>query len=168
MRRYEDLHGYQQSAIDFIYEHDRSMALLPVGAGKTAIAWTAMAELMDAGEIDRPIVFAPMRVAQLVWAQERNQWQHLSGRPVVLWGVEPAAWADSPWKTSRQLWGSRQYLESRISKVVDVRKRREFEQKLADVVTNERKVNKTVRATVPPKASKLTTSPTCCATCRRT
>ena len=152
MRRYEDLHGYQQSAIDFIYEHDRSMALLPVGAGKTAIAWTAMAELMDAGEIERPIVFAPMRVAQLVWAQERNQWQHLSGRPVVLWGGEPAAWADSPWKTSRQLWGSRQYLESRISKVVDVRKRREFEQKLADMVTNERKVNKTVRATVPPKA----------------
>lgn len=149
---FKKLHAYQENAIDFIYEHDRSMALLPVGAGKTAIAWTAIAELMDEGHIERPIIFAPMRVAQLVWAQERDQWQHLSGRPVVLWGGEPAAWADSPWKASRQLWGSRQYMESRLPKVEDVRKRRELEARLSEVAAEERKVNKSIRATAPPKA----------------
>jgi SNF2 family DNA or RNA helicase len=152
MRRYEDLHSYQQSAVDFIYNHDRSMALMPVGSGKSATAWTAMAELMDAGEVERPIVFAPMRVAQLVWAQERDQWEHLQGRPIVLWGGEPASWQDSLWKTSRQLWGSRQYLESRIPKIVDVRKRREAETKLAQIVSEERHVNKDIRRAVPPKA----------------
>lgn len=152
MRSKSDLHAYQQNAIDWIYDHDRSMALCPVGSGKTAITWTAIAELMDDGHVERPIVFAPLRVAQLVWAQERDQWVHLKGRPVVLWGGEPDGWADGPWKRSRQLWGSRQYLQSRLPKIVDVRKRRELEQKLADVLTNERKVNKEIRRTAPPKA----------------
>ena len=138
--------------MDWIFEHDRSMALCPVGSGKTAISWTAIAELMDEGHIERPIVFAPMRVAQLVWAQERDQWEHLKGRPVVLWGGEPDGWEDSPWRTSRRLWGSRQYLTSRLPKVEDVRKRREMEAKLADVIAEEKRVNKGIRRTAPPKA----------------
>ena len=69
MRSPAQLHEYQQAAIDWIYNHDASLALCPVGAGKTAIAWTAIAELMDDGHVERPLVFAPLRVAQLVWAQ---------------------------------------------------------------------------------------------------
>ena len=132
------------------------MALCPVGSGKTVITWTAIADLMDGGYIERPMVFAPMRVAQLVWPQERGQWAHLTDRPIVAWGGEPASWADSLWKTSRQLWGSRQYLESRMPKIVDVVKRRETEQKLADVLAEERKVNKTIQATPPSKAVHVT------------
>ena len=132
------------------------MALCPVGAGKTAIAWTAVAELMDNGHVERPIVFAPMRVAQLVWAQERDQWSHLKGRPVVEWGGEPAAWAPSLWQTSRQLWGSRVHLESRMAKIVDVRKRRVAEEKLATLVKQERLVNKQIRQAQPPKALHIT------------
>lgn len=156
MRTTSDLHPYQQAAIDWIFEHDRSMALCPVGAGKTIIAWTAIAELMDSGFIERPIVFAPMRVAQLVWAQERSQWAHLKGRPVVEWGGEPAAWAPSPWQMSRQLWGSRVHLESRMAKIVDVRKRREAEDKLAALVKQEKLVNKQIRQAQPPKALHIT------------
>lgn len=156
MRTPTDLHAYQQAAIDWIFEHDRSMALCPVGAGKTVISWTAIAELMDAGHVERPIVFAPLRVAQLVWAQERDQWAHLKGRPVVEWGGEPSSWADSLWKTSRQLWGSRVHLESRMGKFVDVRKRREAETKLAQITTEERRINKEIRRTAPPKAVHIT------------
>jgi hypothetical protein len=128
---------------DFIIHHN---------SGKTAITWTAIAELMDEGHIERPIVFAPMRVAQLVWAQERDQWEHLKGRPVILWGGEPDGWEDSLWKTSRRLWGSRQYLETRLPKIVDVRKRREMEAKLNAVVSEERQVNREIRRAVPPRA----------------
>lgn len=132
------------------------MALCPVGSGKTAITWTAIAELMDEGHVKRPIIFAPMRVAQLVWGPERGQWAHLKGRPVVEWGGEPAAWTDSLWKTSRQLWGSRQYFESRLPKIVDVRKRREMDAKLAEVASEERRVNKEIRRTIPPEAVHVT------------
>jgi hypothetical protein len=150
------MHEYQQKAIDWIFEHDRSLALCPVGSGKTAISWTAIAELMDGGHIERPIVFAPMRVAQLVWAQERDQWEHLKGRAVVEWGGEPSTWADSLWKTSRQLWGSRTYLENRIAKIVDVRERRIAEEKLAQVTHGERRVNKEIRQAAPPRAVHIT------------
>lgn len=156
MKKLSHLHTYQQAAIDWIFEHDRSMALCPVGSGKTVISWTVISELMDGGHIERPMVFAPLRVAQLVWPQEREHWEHLAGRPVVAWGGEPASWVDSLWRTSRQLWGSRQYLEARLPKIVDVIKRRETEHKLADVLTEERKVNKAIRATLPPKAVHIT------------
>ncbi len=132
------------------------MALCPVGAGKTAIAWTAIAELMDAGHIERPIVFAPLRVAQLVWAQERDQWTHLKGRPVVLWSGEPAGWADSLWRDSRLTWGTRKYLESRIPSTIDVRKRRELEDRLEKANRLERELNKKIRRAEPPKAVHIT------------
>lgn len=152
MRQKADLHAYQQSAIDWIYDHDHSMALCPVGSGKTAITWTAIAELMDDGHVERPIVFAPLRVAQLVWAQEREQWAHLKGRPVVLWGGEPDGWEDSLWRDSRLVWGTRKYLESRIPKVVDVRQRRDLEDRLEKAVHLERVLNTKIRRATPPKA----------------
>lgn len=156
MRGPNQLHNYQQNAIDWIYNHDHSLALCPVGAGKTAIAWTAIAELMDDGHVTRPIVFAPLRVAQLVWSQERSQWSHLDGRPVVLWGGEPASWDDSPWRTSRLLWGQRTHAESRIGRIVDVVKRREAEARLSEIVREERRVNKALRAAEPPRAVHVT------------
>lgn len=156
MKGYADLHAYQQNAIDWLYNHDHSLALMPVGAGKSVTAWTALAELMDDGVISCPIVFAPLRVAQLVWSQERDEWSHLKGRPVVEWGGEPSGWADSLWKQSRLLWGSRTHLESRVPKIVDVVKRRVAEEKLGTIVADERRVNKELRRTAPPKAVHVT------------
>jgi len=156
MKGYADLHEYQQNAIDWLYNHDHSLALMPVGAGKTATAWTALAEMMDDGVIACPIVFAPLRVAQLVWAQERDEWSHLNGRPVVEWGGEPSGWADSLWKQSRLLWGSRTHLESRVPKIVDTVKRRVAEEKLGKLVADERRVNKELRRAAPPKAVHVT------------
>ena len=147
MRTKADLHEYQQSAVDWIYEHDASLALCPVGAGKTAIAWTAIVELIDAGVVVNPIVIAPLRVAQLVWAQERDQWAHLKGWPVEVWAGEPANWPDSLWKTSRQLWGSRTALEARVGKIADVVKRRKTEAKIAEITAEERRVNLKLRRT---------------------
>lgn len=114
MRKKEELHEYQQNAIDYLYENDSALALLPVGAGKSVIGWTAAQELMRAGYVKRPLVFAPMRVAQNVWPGERFEWEHLKDEPIVAWGGEPDAWADSDWKTSRQLWGRRSTFEGRL------------------------------------------------------
>lgn len=98
MRKKSELHDYQQNAIDYLYAHNSALALLPVGAGKSVIGWTTALELMRDGHVKRPLVLAPMRVAQLVWPQERAEWEHLKDADVVAWGGEPSLWAESSYK----------------------------------------------------------------------
>jgi hypothetical protein len=147
---------YQQSAIDNLYENNELLALLETGSGKTVIAMTAGEELRQAGVVRRPLVFAPLRVAQVVWPNERFEWEHLKDVPMVCWGGEPANWAPSLWRDSRILYGQRLWIEQRLPKVIDVRKRREMENKLGAIVSEERRVNKAIRGTLPPEAWHVT------------
>lgn len=150
------LHEYQQQAIDYIYNHDHSLALMPVGAGKTVVTMTALQELMEDGVIERPLVFAPLRVASLVWPYEGREWEHLNGLPIVPWGGEPSSWPDSLWKQSRILWGRRSHAESRLPSVVDTIERRKLEDRLADIVSEERRINKEIRRAMPPACIHVT------------
>ena len=68
------LRPYQQEAATFLYERDRAMILAPVGAGKTAITLTAMAEMVRDGHARRWIVLAPKRVCTDVWPVEAPKW----------------------------------------------------------------------------------------------
>ena len=156
MRRYEDLDDLQQAAIDALFENDERLALLETGFGKTVVAMTAGEELRAAGVIKRPLVFAPLRVATATWPNERREWEHLQHVEMVEWGGPPDEWAPSLWRTSRELYGSRLYYESRLPKVEDVRKRRVMQEKLAAIITAERKVNKQIRAAEPPEAWHVT------------
>ena len=156
MRRYEDLDDLQQAAIDALYNNDERLALLETGFGKTVVAMTAGEELRAAGVIKRPLVFAPLRVATATWPNKRREWEHLQHVEMVEWGGPPDEWAPSLWRTSRELYGSRLYYESRLPKVEDVRKRRVMQEKLAAIITAERKVNKQIRAAEPPEAWHVT------------
>lgn len=68
------LRPYQETAADFLYEHDRAMILAPVGAGKTAITLTAMRDALQDGVVRRFLVLAPKRVAESVWPAEQPKW----------------------------------------------------------------------------------------------
>jgi SNF2 family DNA or RNA helicase len=68
------LRDYQEKAVDFLYENDRAMVLASVGAGKTAIALTAMQEMISNKYVTRWLVLAPKRVCTDVWMQERDKW----------------------------------------------------------------------------------------------
>ena len=68
------LRPYQEDAADFLYERDRAMILAPVGAGKTAITLTAMADMISHGHVRRWLVVAPKRVCTDVWPVERPKW----------------------------------------------------------------------------------------------
>ena len=68
------LRPYQQEAATFLFERDRAMILAPVGAGKTAITLTAMAEMVRDGHARRWIVLAPKRVCTDVWPVEAPKW----------------------------------------------------------------------------------------------
>lgn len=76
MRFEADLHGYQQRAIARMTEADHALCVMPVGAGKTAIALTVLNTLAEKYHY-RALVLAPLRVAQQVWPDEVNNWGHL-------------------------------------------------------------------------------------------
>lgn len=68
------LRPYQETAADFLYEHDRAMILAPVGAGKTAITLTAMRDMVNDGHVNGWLVLAPKRVCTDVWPVEAPKW----------------------------------------------------------------------------------------------
>lgn len=72
-----DLHGYQERACRFIVESRRCLLLLDMGLGKTVSTLTAVSDLLDSFMVSKVLVIAPLRVANSVWAQEREKWDHL-------------------------------------------------------------------------------------------
>ena len=68
------LREYQDQAADFLFERDRAMILAPVGAGKTAITLTAMADMVSQNIVERWLVVAPKRVCTDVWPVELPKW----------------------------------------------------------------------------------------------
>ena len=78
------LRDYQETAADFLYEHDRAMILAPVGAGKTAITLTAMWEMLRDGHVKRFLVLAPKRVCTDVWPVEQPKWASMASLAVAV------------------------------------------------------------------------------------
>ena len=71
------LRPVQEQAITHIYERDESLVFARPGAGKTVVTLTALSEMLRGGIVRRVLVTAPLRVAELVWAQEAAKWEHL-------------------------------------------------------------------------------------------
>jgi SNF2 family DNA or RNA helicase len=78
------LRDYQETAADFLYEHDRAMILAPVGAGKTAITLTAMWEMLRDEHVKRFLVLAPKRVCTDVWPVEAPKWAPMASIAVAV------------------------------------------------------------------------------------
>ena len=74
----DQLHGYQNAMIDRLYENDHTLIIADMGSGKTPATLTAIQELLDAGELKRVLVLAPLRVAQTIWTTEVDNWSHLN------------------------------------------------------------------------------------------
>lgn len=85
-RAKSDLRAAQQRTITHMYENDAVAAVLGMGAGKTASALTAFAELKQDGFAQDMFVLAPKRVSQLVWPAEPRLWEHLAKLKVIFVG----------------------------------------------------------------------------------
>lgn len=72
-------YSYQEYAINWIIDHPQCAVLLEMGLGKTVITLTAIKHLLDAGEVHRVLIIAPLRVARDTWPDEVQKWEHLSG-----------------------------------------------------------------------------------------
>lgn len=73
-----DLHPYQERAIQFIKDRKRCFLMLEMGLGKTVSTLTAVSDLMDSFAVSKVLIIAPLRVANSVWRQEAGNWEHLS------------------------------------------------------------------------------------------
>lgn len=72
-------HDYQRYATEFIETHPVSALFLDLGLGKTVVTLTAACHLLDRNEIDKVLVVAPKRVAEMTWPEEIEKWDHTCG-----------------------------------------------------------------------------------------
>lgn len=70
------LHNYQEEDAAKIANKVALALWLPMGLGKTITTLTAIADLIELGEIKRVLIIAPLRVCNTVWEQEAAQWEH--------------------------------------------------------------------------------------------
>jgi len=80
----------QEAAITRIYETGRGYVVGQMGSGKTITALTAAQELLDAGEVQRVLVVAPLKVCKDVWPNEGAKWGHIHDAVAVACGPEKA------------------------------------------------------------------------------
>lgn len=81
-----NLHHYQRRLIHRAKEIPHIGLFMEPGLGKTATALTIIKE----SSLGRTLVIAPKRVAESVWAQECQKWEHLSDLRVALVMGTPA------------------------------------------------------------------------------
>ena len=72
----ENLHGYQNRAVDFFIEKKRVAFLIDMGLGKTVSSLTAITDLIDSMSVNKVLIIAPLRVAQTTWHTEALNWAH--------------------------------------------------------------------------------------------
>lgn len=72
----QQLYDYQRECILHQLYNDDSMLWLQMGLGKTIITLTTIVDRMRAGQVNKTLIFGPLRVIQTVWAREAKKWSH--------------------------------------------------------------------------------------------
>lgn len=72
----DNLHAYQNRAVQFIKDIPKCALWLDLGLGKTVSTLTALADLSDSIEINKTLIVAPLRVANTTWHKELKSWSH--------------------------------------------------------------------------------------------
>lgn len=71
-------HEYQLFAGEHLFQKKAAALFLDMGLGKTVITLTVLNRLLyEEFAVKRPLVIAPLRVAQSVWTEEIAKWSHL-------------------------------------------------------------------------------------------
>ncbi len=72
-----NLHDYQNKALAFIKDKRKCALFLDMGLGKSVTTLTAASDLLEDFAVNKVLVIAPLRVANTVWKQEAEKWDHL-------------------------------------------------------------------------------------------
>lgn len=76
IRGAEDLHDYQEYAVDWLYDHPYSALFAGTGLGKTIMLLTLLDRVYSEGYTAKTLIAAPIKVANTVWRQEASRWEH--------------------------------------------------------------------------------------------
>ncbi len=77
-------HAYQKTAVKFLVANGAAALLLDPGMGKTSVVLKAFKALKKAKVASKMLVIAPLRVCQLVWPQEVQEWADFTDLKVVV------------------------------------------------------------------------------------
>jgi SNF2 family DNA or RNA helicase len=80
-------HSYQQEAIGFAAERERSALIMDPGLGKTVSTLSVLKAWDLLGLISKTLVIAPLRVVYSVWGQEIEKWDHLGQTISIVHGT---------------------------------------------------------------------------------
>jgi len=72
----EDLHDYQDAAVEFLKKNPFSALFVDLGLGKTISSLTLILDLIAEMESECALVIAPLRVANQTWPTEIGLWRH--------------------------------------------------------------------------------------------
>ena len=84
MLKRENMYAYQTKGVNFIKDKMRCALFLDMGLGKTATTLTAISDLLSTSDVKKVLIIAPLRVANTVWKQECDKWEHLQGLDVKI------------------------------------------------------------------------------------
>jgi superfamily II DNA or RNA helicase len=87
---YTDLSLDQVGAVDFMYENNTSVLMVPVGFGKTVVSLTAIKDLLKDKVFKRVLIVAPLKVCEMTWAGEHRKWRHLVDMDIAIATGTPA------------------------------------------------------------------------------
>lgn len=90
MLKEEQLHDYQRRAAQLIIDQPYCGLFLECGLGKSVSTLTAIKQLKDWAFIDKVLIIAPKKVAQVTWKDEINNWEHLKGLRISVIDGTPA------------------------------------------------------------------------------
>jgi SNF2 family DNA or RNA helicase len=76
MHRRDEMHGYQNAAVQFVKDTKKCALFIDMGLGKTVSVLTAIRELQLDLELGRVLVVGPPRVARKTWPDEIKSWEH--------------------------------------------------------------------------------------------
>lgn len=72
----DQMHAYQNTAVDFVLEHPYCALFIDLGLGKSIISLTAILNLVMNFKANHILVVAPVRVANETWPTEIRNWTH--------------------------------------------------------------------------------------------
>jgi len=96
-----NLHEYQNRAVDFIKDNKKAALWIDMGLGKTISTLTALSDLVANKKVKKVLIVAPLRVAKHTWSEEIRNWDHIQIDYTILAGLTPAnrkaaIYSDSP------------------------------------------------------------------------
>jgi SNF2 family DNA or RNA helicase len=86
----DNLHPYQEKAVQFVKDNPKAALWIDMGLGKTVSTLTALSELKRDNEISKTLIVAPLRVATHTWPTEIATWSHIDMRYTVIAGKSAA------------------------------------------------------------------------------